>query len=85
MEVKDLNTSLAVEALENMKRFKIYTTDEEFQEFEKGIKQFDTDLNGSGFEAIQAKSKLEEIKKLDGNGFTAVMFAYFGKTPKDFV
>ncbi len=80
-----MHTDLAKEAHKNLSSFKKYCNDEEFKNLEDGIKQFDTDLNGSGFDAIQAKTKLNWIKEMDLKTFTGVMFAYFGKKPSQYI
>ena len=78
-----MRTALGIDALTNLKRFQKHCTNEEFLHLEKGVKEFDTLLTGSGFYAIQSKQKLTAIKIMSFETFLTVMFAYFGKTVKD--
>lgn len=59
-----MNTPLAQSAESNILRFKELATEDQFQQMIESIKNFDIDLNGCGFEAIQAKVKLNQIKDL---------------------
>ena len=75
-----MKTILGQQAIENLNRFKKHCLEEEFNRLEKGVKEFDSLLTGSGFDAIQAKQKLTAIKEMNFETFKAVMLAYFGKT-----
>ena len=78
-----MKTNLGEQAIENLNRFKKHCLEDEFNHLEKGVKEFDNLLTGSGFLAIQSKQKLTAIKEMNFETFLSVMLAYFGKTAKE--
>lgn len=67
-----MNTPLAQKAHSNILQYKEYASADQFQQMEKQISVFDTDLNGCGFDAIQAKLKLEAISNLTARDFKTI-------------
>jgi hypothetical protein len=80
-----MHTNLGADALNTMEGYKELCTDGEFETFENGIIGFDIALTGFGYPAIEAKHKLINIRDLDFDGFTAVMYVYFGKLPSEYL
>jgi len=67
-----LNTPLAQSANATVLLYKEHATPNQLEQMQKQIKVFDTDLNGCGFDAIQAKLKLEGIRDLTLPEFKAI-------------
>jgi ferredoxin-fold anticodon binding domain-containing protein len=59
-----LNTSLANDAYAHVLAFKNIVSEKTYTHMIEGIKNFDVMLRGCGFDAIQAKEKLNRIKQL---------------------
>lgn len=71
-----LITPLAQSAQSNILRFKEYATPRQFEQMTEAIKNFDIDLTGCGFDAIQAKLKLKGIADLTLSEFQAICKLY---------
>lgn len=71
-KIISLNTPLAKSALSNVLQYKEHATPNQLERMLNAIKEFDIDLNGCGFYAIQAKLKLEGIRDLTLTEFQAI-------------
>lgn len=67
-----MNTPLAQAAEAKTLSYKEHATPNQLERMLNAIKDFDIDLNGCGFFAIQAKFKLEAISNLTVEDFKAI-------------
>lgn len=67
-----MNTPLAQAAEAQTLSYKEHATPNQLERMIKAISEFDTDLNGCGFFAIQAKVKLQAISQLTLQDFKAI-------------
>lgn len=67
-----MNTQLGISAQKNINGFKNYASENQFNQMTEVIKNFDVDVTGFGFYAIQAKLKLKTIAELNLTEFQAI-------------
>jgi len=69
-----MRTELAKSALKQMNQYKSECTPKQWGVISDGIKEFDNLLQGSGFYAIQAKTKLKRMLSFSCQDFKAFQF-----------
>ena len=63
---------LTKQAISNIEQYKDLASETQFSQMLHSINMFNTDLKGSGFNAIQAKQKLTTISQMSKESFVAV-------------